>query len=173
MLRSRTSSCPTGDVTPGGRTGGWSGPLWISADSAVAFLTAIRMFFRSKRSRLGPEEIHMASEAVVVTGGGGTSTFHISWGAVFGGTFVALGVWILLHTLGLAAGLTAIDPDNARSLKGVGIGAGICSMIAPLIALFAGGFVGSRTAGVIDRGTGALHGAVMWGLTTVAGVLLV
>jgi hypothetical protein len=115
----------------------------------------------------------MASEPVVVTETGGTSTFHISWGAVFGGTFVALGIWILLHTLGLAAGLTAIDPENPGSLRGVGIGAGIWSIVAPLLALFAGGLVASRTAGVIDRMTGALHGAVMWGLTTVAGALLV
>jgi hypothetical protein len=115
----------------------------------------------------------MASESVVVTESGRTSTFHISWGAIFGGTFVALGIWILLHALGLAAGLTALDPDNPGSLRGVGIGAGIWSIVAPLIALFAGGFVGARTAGVIDRWTGALHGAVLWGLTTVAGALLV
>jgi hypothetical protein len=102
-----------------------------------------------------------------------SSTFHISWGAIFGGTFVALGVWILLHSLGLAAGLTAIDPDNPRSLRGVGIGTGIWSIIAPLIALFIGGLVASRTAGLINRGTGAIHGAVLWGLTTVAGTVLV
>jgi hypothetical protein len=102
-----------------------------------------------------------------------TSTFHISWGAVFGGTFVALGLWILLHALGLAAGLTAINPNDTSSLRGLGIGAGVWSIVAPLIALFLGGFVGARTAGVIDRGTGALHGAVLWGLTTVLGVVLV
>jgi hypothetical protein len=85
---------------------------------------------------------------------------------------VALGVWLLLHALGLAAGLTAIDPDNPRSLKGVGIGTGIWSIIAPLISLFVGGFVAARTAGTIDRATGALHGAVLWGLTTVAGAAL-
>jgi hypothetical protein len=114
----------------------------------------------------------MTSEPVVVTGTSETSTYHISWGAVFGGAVVALGLWILLHTLGLAVGLTAIDPDKPHSLRGVGIGTGIWSIIAPLIALFSGGLVASRTAGVIDRGTGALHGAVMWGLTTVGGVLL-
>jgi hypothetical protein len=102
-----------------------------------------------------------------------TSRFHLSWGAVFAGVSVALGVGILLHSLGLAAGLTAINPDNPGSLRGVGIGTGIWTIIVPLIALFAGGFVAARTAGLIDRGTGALHGAVLWGLTTVAGSLLV
>jgi hypothetical protein len=113
----------------------------------------------------------MAREPVIVEGT--TSTFRISWGAVFGGAFVALGLWILLHALGLAAGLTAINPDDAGSLRGVGIGAGIWSIVAPLIALFLGGFVGARMAGVIDRGTGALHGAVLWGLTAVLGTVLV
>jgi acyl-coenzyme A thioesterase PaaI-like protein len=114
----------------------------------------------------------MAREAVLVDEET-SSTFHVSWGAIFGGLFVALGVWLLLHALGLAAGLTAIDPNNPRSLKGVGIGTGIWSIIAPLISLFVGGFVSARMAGTIDRPTGALHGAVLWGLTTVAGAALV
>jgi hypothetical protein len=113
----------------------------------------------------------MAREVVVSEGR--AAPFHISWGAVFAGVFVALGLWILLHTLGLAAGLTAINPDDPRSLRGVGIGTGVWSVIAPLLALFVGGLVGSRTAGPVDRGTGAVHGAVLWGLTTVAGTLLV
>jgi hypothetical protein len=102
-----------------------------------------------------------------------TSTFHISWGAVFGGAFVALGVWILLHALGLALGLTAINPNDTNSLRGIGIGTGIWSVAAPLVALFLGGLVCARLAGVIDRGTGAMHGAVLWGLTAVLGVVLV
>lgn len=113
----------------------------------------------------------MVQETVVV--GTPPEAFRISWGAVFAGTFVALGVWILLHALGMAAGLTAIDADDPSSLRGVGIGTGIWSIIAPLIALFVGGFVATRSTGVIHRGLGALHGAVLWGLTTVLGALLV
>jgi hypothetical protein len=114
----------------------------------------------------------MARDAVVVDEGA-TSTFHISWGAIFGGTFVALGLWILLHALGMAAGLTAINPNDTGSLRGIGIGAGIWSIVAPLIALFVGGLTCARLAGPIDRGTGALHGAVLWGMTTVMGVVLI
>lgn len=102
----------------------------------------------------------------------GGSTYRISWGGIFGGTLVTLGLWILLHTLGLAAGLTAINPDDAGSLRAAGIGTGVWSIIAPLIALFVGGLVTSRTSGVIDRGTGAIEGAVMWALTAVAGAVL-
>lgn len=98
--------------------------------------------------------------------------FKLSWGAIFGGTFVALGVWILLYALGLALGLSSVDPADPGSAKSAGIGTGIWSLIAPLIALFAGGLVASRTAGVMDKMGGALHGAVLWGLTTLAGVII-
>ncbi|MCE9669351.1 hypothetical protein LY474_16195 [Myxococcus stipitatus] len=98
--------------------------------------------------------------------------FKLSWGAIFGGAFVALGVLILLYSLGLALGLSSVNPSNPSSAKSAGIGTGIWGIIAPLIALFVGGFVAARTAGVVDKGGGAMHGAVMWGLTTIAGVVL-
>jgi hypothetical protein len=98
--------------------------------------------------------------------------FKLSWGAIFGGTFVALGVWILLFALGLALGLSSVDPADPGSAKSAGIGTGIWSLIVPLIALFVGGLVASRTAGVVDKMGGALHGAVLWGLTTLAGVII-
>ncbi|MCP3139046.1 hypothetical protein [Pyxidicoccus xibeiensis] len=98
--------------------------------------------------------------------------FKLSWSAIFGGAFVALGVWILLYTLGLALGLSSVDPNDPGSARSAGIGTGIWSLIAPLIALFIGGFVAARSAGVLDKGGGALHGAVLWGLTTLAGTVL-
>lgn len=98
--------------------------------------------------------------------------FKLSWGAIFGGTFVALGVWILLYALGLALGLSSVNPSDPSSARSAGIGTGIWSLIAPLIALFVGGLVASRTAGVVDKMGGALHGAVLWGLTTLVGVVV-
>lgn len=98
---------------------------------------------------------------------------RISWGAIFSGTIVTLGVWLLLHTLGLAAGLTAIDPKDQGSLRGIGIGTGIWSVIVPLLALFAGGFVAAYTANLFDRTAGAIHGLVVWGLTALSSMILV
>src|SRR3954452_14780766 len=98
---------------------------------------------------------------------------HISWGAIFGGMFASLGLWLLLYVFGLAVGLSRLDPGDPGTLKSSGIFTGIWGLIAPLIALFAGGLVAGRAAGVPSRGEGAVHGLVMWGLTTVAGVALV
>ncbi|ATB45687.1 hypothetical protein [Corallococcus macrosporus] len=98
--------------------------------------------------------------------------YKLSWGAIFGGAFVALALWLLLNSLGLALGLSTVDPNDPGSARAAGIGTGIWSAIAPLIALFCGGFVAARSAGRLDKGGGALHGAVLWGLTTLVGISL-
>jgi hypothetical protein len=94
------------------------------------------------------------------------------WSAVLAGTVLAIGLWILLQTLGMGLGLSAVDTDDAGSLRGVGIGTGIWSIIAPLIALFAGAFVAGRLAGTRDSRVGAMHAAVMWGLSMALGLWL-
>src|SRR4051812_13439462 len=50
---------------------------------------------------------------------------------------------------------------------------GIWALIAPLIALFVGGWVAGRGSSIVSRGQGATHGLVMWGLTTVLGASIV
>src|SRR5688500_18139947 len=100
------------------------------------------------------------------------SPVRLSWGAIFGAAFVALGIWVLLYALGLALGLSALEPTSPNSARAAGIGTGIWSLIAPLIALFVGGFVAARSSGVLERMVGALHGAVLWGLTTVFGIMV-
>jgi hypothetical protein len=98
---------------------------------------------------------------------------RVSWGAIIGGVFSAMGIWALLYTFGLALGLSALDPSNPSSLKGSGMFAGIWGVVAPLVALFVGGLVAGRLSGVFSRGNGAVHGLIMWGLAIVAGAYLV
>lgn len=96
----------------------------------------------------------------------------MSWGAIFGGAVAALSIWLMLYALGLAFGLSPLDP-NQPDLKSSGIFTGIWSLVVPLVALFVGGFVAGRGAGAIARSGGALHGLVVWGLTTIGGAWLV
>ncbi|HEY8923475.1 MAG TPA: hypothetical protein VIU64_03780 [Polyangia bacterium] len=98
---------------------------------------------------------------------------RIAWGPIIGGTIAALSTWILLYSLGLALGLSAVDPSDASSLRGSGIFTGVWSLVTPLVALFVGGMVASRGSGLPSRGDGALHGLLVWGLTTLVGVWLV
>ena len=95
----------------------------------------------------------------------------VRWSAVFAGAAVACGIWILLQIFGMGVGMAAIDTDNAGSLKGVGIGTSIWSLVVPLIAMFIGGWIAGKLAGTRDHRLGALHGVVVWALTSVVGVL--
>jgi hypothetical protein len=94
---------------------------------------------------------------------------RMSWGAIFGGAFTTLGLWLLLYTFGLAVGLSSIDTSGAGSMRPSGVFAGVWAIITPLISLFIGGWVAGRGIGVFNRSSGAIHGLVMWGLTTLAG----
>ena len=97
---------------------------------------------------------------------------HLRWGAIFGGGVAALGIASLLYALGLALGLSWIDPRDAESLRPSGIFSAVWMFVVSLVALFVGGYVAARGAGAARRGYGALHGLVMWGLCVVAGVWL-
>jgi len=100
-------------------------------------------------------------------------TAKVSWASIMAGLVVALGTWVLLTVLGLALGLSSADPNNpATSLKSAGLITGIWSLVVPFVALLAGGLVAARTAGVVTRPTGAIHGVVLWALATLASVVL-
>jgi hypothetical protein len=97
----------------------------------------------------------------------------LGWSAIFAGATVAVGVWLVLHMLGIGIGMIAIDPDDAGTLRGAGIGAGVWSAIAPILALFVGGLVAGRMAPTINTANAAIHGAVVWALTGVAALVLI
>jgi hypothetical protein len=94
----------------------------------------------------------------------------LRWSAVFAGVACSAGFWMLLQLLGVGIGLTAIDVDNAGSLRGVGIRTTVWSLITPLIAMFLGGLVTGRLARTYDRTLAGLHGLVLWALTTIVGL---
>jgi len=112
-------------------------------------------------------------ETVVPTVDRAFVTSPIGWSSIFAATAVTLGVWLALHLFGLAVGLIAIDPDNPASLKGVGIGAGIWSLIAPILALFVGGLVAGRVAPTINSLNAAIHGAVVWAVSAILALMLI
>jgi hypothetical protein len=104
---------------------------------------------------------------VVVSPWGG-----MRWSAIIAGVIVAAGVWLLLHALGLGIGLTAVDPQQPSSMRGVGIGTGIWSFIVPLAALFVGGMTTGYLTGEMVRIRAVIHGAVLWSLATILSLLL-
>ena len=108
-----------------------------------------RVWARGRRS---------AGEPAVIEG------TRVSWGAVWSGLLVGLGVLMLLSTLGLAIGVSAADlgTGEGAGARGLGIGAGIWAGLSLLIALFIGGMVAARMGWITDRPTALLQGALVW-----------
>ncbi|MEO5702972.1 MAG: hypothetical protein ABIQ54_03700 [Gammaproteobacteria bacterium] len=91
----------------------------------------------------------------------------ISWGSILAGVIVGLATYMLLTLLGLAAGLSAVDPQSTDPTGSVPIATGIWTGISMLISAFVGGYVAARMSGLSRLGDGLFHGFVSWGVTTV------
>jgi hypothetical protein len=98
----------------------------------------------------------------------------VSWGAIFGGTFISLAIMVLLGSLGLAVGATSIDPQTGEtpSLRAFGIGAGVWWLVSGGLSLFGGAWAASKLAGPRRRLESTLHGLVTWSFTTTLAVIL-
>lgn len=92
---------------------------------------------------------------------------RISWAAVFAGVIIVLVTQLLLSLLGIGIGASTINPTTEQnSTSGLGLGAGIWFIVSSLIALFAGGWVAGRLAGIPRNTDSMLHGILTWGLST-------
>jgi hypothetical protein len=101
---------------------------------------------------------------------------RISWSAVFAGSFLSLIVMFLLNLLGIALGLSQINPENrydSGDASGVATGTMIWIAISNLVALFIGGWIAAYFAGIPEGTDGALHGLMVWAVTSLVTILLV
>ena len=98
---------------------------------------------------------------------------YIRWTAVVAGALVALGAWMLLQLLLTGAALSAIDPDEIDHMRGYGIGASIGSVLAPILAMLAGGLVAGRLAEHYDHKVSAFHGVLVWTISSIIGIALI
>lgn len=92
---------------------------------------------------------------------------RVRWAGVLSGLVVALGVLLLMGTLGLAIGVTALgDPRAAtgETAAGLGIGGGVWAFITLLGAVGLGGLVSTTVTNRPDRAGAVLHGALVWTL---------
>lgn len=91
---------------------------------------------------------------------------RVRWGPVVAGLLTALTSLLILSLLGAAIGLSAMNAGTAAAQGGVPADAGrntaIWGAIAGILAFLIGGFVAGRAAAVVDRGWGALNGALVF-----------
>jgi hypothetical protein len=85
----------------------------------------------------------------------------VSWGGIFGGVLVAVGLLLLLTALGVAIGISTAQPGQTDAST-LGTGAGIWAGVSLLIALFIGGLVSTRIGAISDGATGFFEGALVW-----------
>jgi hypothetical protein len=97
----------------------------------------------------------------------------VRWSAVFAGAVAAVSTWMLLELLGLGLALLVLDGDDVAGIRSFAIGTTVWSMLAPLFALFVGGYLAGRLSAHYDRLVAGLHGALVWALTTVFGVVAI
>lgn len=90
-----------------------------------------------------------------------TEGIKVSWGGIFGGVMVAVGLLLLLAALGVAIGITAVDPHGTQ-LGRLGVSAAIWTGVSLLLALFLGGLVASRLGATYDRTTSFFEGFLVW-----------
>jgi hypothetical protein len=102
----------------------------------------------------------------------GVVTRRISWGAIIGGTIIALVTQIILSLLGIGIGASTIHVQSGQFGSGLGSGSAIWLVLTILISLFAGGYVAGRLAGFPAKQEGMLHGLITFGLVTLLSLYL-
>ncbi len=89
---------------------------------------------------------------------------RVSWGGIWGGVLVGMGALLLLTALGVAIGISAVDPSGT-DVQSIGIGAAVWAAVSLLIALYIGGMVSTRIGAVFDKTTGMFEGVLVWVLS--------
>ncbi|HYZ90189.1 MAG TPA: hypothetical protein VE620_12895 [Myxococcales bacterium] len=97
---------------------------------------------------------------------------HLKWSAIFGGGVLGWGILLFLSLLGVTIGLAAIEPYSTRPASGLDTGSAIWGVVALVLSSILGAYCVVRIAGERRKREAALHGAVSWGLSMIAGALL-
>lgn len=99
---------------------------------------------------------------------------RLCWAAIIGGLTAALAFQVLFMLLGAGLGFAIYSPlTDERPILELGAGALLIQGISAVCSLWLGGWVAGRFAPVGTRGSGCLHGLIVWCAATVAGVLFV
>ena len=91
---------------------------------------------------------------------------RISWPAIFSGIFVALGLELVFIAFGLFIGFTLTQPGGIIAWSEAWY------FVTCFVSLLVGGWVAARLASN-TIGSGALHGIVTWGVTTMTTFALI
>lgn len=98
---------------------------------------------------------------------------QISWGAIFAGLVFTFALAWLLNLLGSALGFSIVGAnDGDVSGKGLAYGAAFWIFVSWIASMYLGGLLAGRLAGKPEKAVGMLHGVTLWGVVTLAVLLL-
>lgn len=94
----------------------------------------------------------------------------INWRATFAGLFGAFIVYLGLMCLGLGIGGSSLHDvvNNTDSARDLGFGAALWTVAAAIIALYSGGHISGRVAGMVSTRVGRIQGLVIASLFFIA-----
>jgi hypothetical protein len=98
---------------------------------------------------------------------------RISWGAVWAGVMIALGLELLLTLFGLFIGFGMYNYQTVNPWAGVSPWSTAWYLFTAAVSMFFGAWCAARLSGSSAREAGVLHGLTTWGLATVATVGIV
>jgi hypothetical protein len=93
---------------------------------------------------------------------------RVSWSAILAGSLLALALQFAFGLLGAGIGFSLIDPTATGDSGPVGIGTIVYTVLSQIISLVAGGFVAARFAGIPRDTSAAMHGVMVWAVSTFA-----
>jgi hypothetical protein len=97
---------------------------------------------------------------------------QLSWSAIWGGTLLGWGALVLLSLVGALIGFATLDSIARESSANAGVGAYLWGALESIACAVLGGFATARLSGSRRRRDAAVHAAIGWALSMVAGALL-
>jgi len=110
----------------------------------------------------GYKETIMREERYIISDYRRVPNPRLSWPAIFGGTFFAFGIILVLSLVGLAVGAAVAGPQGAA--HSVGIWAAIWSLVTAFVGFYGGGWLAAKGSRSPSKADGRMHGIVTWSL---------
>jgi hypothetical protein len=93
---------------------------------------------------------------------------RISWGSVFAGAFVVIGVQLALSALGIWGNFGLAKLTSISALQSSATSVAIWIGVSAVISLFVGGVVAARLSNSRNISNALWHGLVLWGVAVTA-----
>jgi len=95
---------------------------------------------------------------------------RLSWGAVWAGVMIALGMEMLLSLFGLFIGFGMYNWRAANPWAGISSWTVIWHLVTAFWSMLFGAWCAARLSGDPAQGIGVLHGITVWGLAAIASI---